>query len=169
MSKINLSDQSRIERIEREYEETLRKELNILEKDEFWNLESSEQWQYISYLESRIKEYSKNVIVEVKKQSLQDYTLQNLKIPKFLTETEYWEHEKENQWSYVNNTLVEKYWNLRIELRNLIMRPSFNKLLGVISEMTENWSEFRKSIDKDRRFYKKLLENGYEIKFRKMF
>jgi len=58
---------------------------------------------------------------------------------------------------------------LRIELRNLIIRPGFNKLLEKISKMTDNWSEFRKSIDKDRRFYIKLLENGYEIKFRKMF
>ena len=49
------------------------------------------------------------------------------------------------------------------------MRPGFNKLLEAISKMTDNWSEFRKSIDKDRRFYKRLLENGYEIKFRKMF
>ena len=122
-----MGDQSRIERIEREYEKTLKKELNIIEKKEFWNLESSEQWQYILYLEGKIRDYSRDIIVEAKKQSLQDYTLQNLKIPKFLTETEYWELKKENQWSYVNNTLVEKYWDLRIELRNLMIRPGFNK------------------------------------------
>ncbi len=127
MSNIDLDDQSRIERIEREYEKTLKKELNIIEKKEFWNLESSEQWQYILYLEGKIRDYSRDIIVEAKKQSLQDYTLQNLKIPKFLTETEYWELKKENQWSYVNNTLVEKYWDLRIELRNLMIRPGFNK------------------------------------------
>lgn len=135
--------------------------MNILEEDEFWNLESSEQWKYIKYLEGKIKEYSKFIVLEAKKQSLQGYTLENLKIPKFLKENEFWELEKDSQWSYVTNSLAENYWDLRIELRNLVMRPGFKKLMETTSEMIDSWPEFRKSIEEDRKFYRKLIKNGY--------
>ncbi len=169
LNKTDLYNQSRIEKLEREYEDALRKEMNILDETNFWSLESSEQWQYIQYLEGKIKSFSKNIIQEAKKQSLQGYTLQNFKIPEFLEENEFWELERESQWFYVNNSLAEKYWDLRIELRNISIRPGLKKIMEITTEIMDCCPEFRKSIDEDQKFYNKLIKNGYKIEFRKMF
>lgn len=65
-----VQNQTRIGKLEREYEETFRKEMKILDENNFWNLETSEQWKYILFLQEQIKKFIKDISHEVNKQSI---------------------------------------------------------------------------------------------------